>query len=71
VTESAGKKVLDLIFRVDLAEMFRLSSKCRHQTSKATKKGHIHRHSSPGAKLLKRYNRIAWEGMRAKLKGDT
>ena len=49
------------VFRVEDAEFMRLSSKHRHYESKATKKGHRHKHRPAGSKLLKKANRELWE----------
>lgn len=60
-----GLMILRRIFRCEYNEFFRESAKNTRFTSKATKKGHIHRHRPAGSKLTKRHNRQAFDAQRA------
>ena len=56
-----GVRWLCVMFRVERADLIRYARPFRNHESKATKKGHIHKHRSPGSKLLKRYDRARWD----------
>lgn len=60
-----GLALLRQIFRAEYAQFFLESSKYRHEHTKATKKGHIHKHRPAGSKMLKRYNRQQWNAFKA------
>lgn len=59
-----GLALLRFIFRTDYAAFYRESAQYRHTTSKATKKGHIHKHKPAGSKALKKFNRQQWNAFK-------
>jgi hypothetical protein len=59
-----GLALLRRIFRADYAEFYRQSAQYINTTSRATKKGHIHKHQPAGSKLLKRFDRQRWQALR-------
>ena len=62
-SKEPGVNWLCQIFRVEVADFFREADKYRRHESRATKKGHIHRHRPSGSKAMKKYNRYAWDKM--------
>lgn len=58
--KNPGVKQLLGMYRVEMAEFFRLAQKYRNYNNKATKKNHIHIHREPGSKLLKKHDRPQW-----------
>ena len=63
-TKHPGILWLCATFKVHYATFFAEAEKYRRHESKATKKGHIHKHRPCGSKAMKKYNRFAWEQAR-------
>jgi len=53
-------KWLAMAFNLESAGLSELAKPYRRYESKATKKGHIHKHRPTGSKFLKKTNRAEW-----------
>ena len=61
--KSQGVNTLLALFGItkERVEFMQLATQFRNESSKATKKNHVHEHREPGSKLLKKHNRYAWD----------